>query len=74
MNFLNSILSEPIFNSLSITLLHFLWQGSLIALGLLFFLRLVDSRHSNLRYFGSLFAMVLNLITHIVNILLVSRP
>ena len=74
MNFLNSILSEPIFNSLSITLLHFLWQGSLIALGLLLFLRLVDSRHSNLRYFGSLFAMVLNLVAPIVTFLIVYRP
>ena len=62
MEFLNTLLNDPVIVSLSKTLLHFCWQGALIAGVLYLFLNTVDKKHAELRYLGAIGAMVLFLI------------
>ena len=55
-------LSSPVFARLVITLMHFLWQGTVIALMALITAALIGRRSSNARYLvhvSGLFAMVL---------------
>lgn len=74
MDFLSSMLAGPIFYSLSMTLLHFVWQGSLVAFGLYLVLRNVDNKHSNFRYSASLTAMLLNVALPVLTFLLIYQP
>jgi bla regulator protein BlaR1 len=71
MEVLSSFLEQPIFYSLSVTLLHFIWQGVVIALGLHLFLKLSNDKQSDLRYAGSLLAMTLNLIVPLITFTLI---
>ena len=57
------LFNNPILYSLALTLLHFLWQGLLIALVLKSVLILVSKNRSLLRYSAASFAMLISLIT-----------
>ena len=59
MDFLNTLLNNPTVISLSKTLLHFCWQGALIAGVLYLFLNSVDKKRAEVRYLGAIFSMVL---------------
>lgn len=71
MDFLNTVINSPVFNALSITLLHFVWQGCVIALFLYTALKLISNKYSNLRYNLSLFALTLCLIAPCITYLII---
>jgi TonB family protein len=52
------IVSNPLFNSLALTLIHFIWQGCFIALALKFSLILTSQKNPQLRYAFSSIAML----------------
>jgi bla regulator protein BlaR1 len=60
------LFNNPILYSLSLTLLHFLWQGLLVALILKSVLFIIDTNHSKLRYIMATFAMLINAMFAIV--------
>ena len=59
---LEQLFTNPYLYSLALTLLHFLWQGSLVALALKSVLVVIDKSKSQLRYALASFAMLSNLI------------
>ena len=65
------LLTNPFLYSLSLTLLHFLWQGLLVATVLKSVLLIIDKSKSRLRYALSGFAMLANLIFAISTFLLI---
>lgn len=74
MDALISFLNDPIFYSLSITLLHFLWQGFIVAFGLHLILKAVSNKHSHSRYLATLCAMALNVILPVITFFIVYEP
>ncbi len=54
------LFNSPLLYSLSLTLVHFLWQGLLVALILKSVLFIVDKNKSKLRYALATFAMLAN--------------
>ncbi len=56
------LFSSPFLYSLSLTLVHFLWQGLLVALILKSLLYIIDKNKSKLRYTLATFAMLTNAI------------
>ena len=56
------LLSSPFFYSLGLSLIHFLWQGLLVALLLKSALVIIPARNPQLRYAFSAFAMLLPLL------------
>lgn len=73
MDFLNTFINSPVFNSLSITLLHFLWQGTVLALFLSAALKLISNKYANLRYNLSILTLILCLITPIITYFIVYK-
>jgi TonB family protein len=73
MDFLNTFINSPVFNSLSITLLHFLWQGTVLALFLSAALKLISNKYANLRYNLSILTLMLCLITPIITYFIVYK-
>jgi len=65
------LLTNPFLYSLSLTLLHFLWQGLLVATVLKSALLIIDKSKSRLRYALSGFAMLANLIFAISTFLVI---
>ena len=59
---LEQLSTNPFLYSLSLTLLHFLWQGLLVAIVLKSVLLIIDKSKSNLRYSASCVAMLSNLL------------
>jgi len=57
-----SLINSPLLAALAITLIHFLWQGALVALLLKALLSLISYQKSQLRYALSSMAMLANLI------------
>tara|TARA_B110000495_G_scaffold1452_1_gene1070 strand:+ start:1604 stop:3565 length:1962 start_codon:yes stop_codon:yes gene_type:complete len=57
-----SLINSPLLAGLAITLIHFLWQGVLVALVLKILLSLISYKKSQLRYALSSMAMLANLI------------
>ncbi|SEL80680.1 TonB family C-terminal domain-containing protein [Colwellia chukchiensis] len=57
-----SLFNSPIFAALAVTLIHFLWQGVLVALVLKMLLSLISYRKPQLRYALSTLAMLANLL------------
>lgn len=57
-----SLINSPLLAGLAITLIHFLWQGALVALLLKALLSLISYQKSQLRYALSSLAMLANLI------------
>jgi len=74
MDFLNTIINNPIFIALSTTLLHFIWQGCILAIFLAASLKLISNKYSNLRYNLSIFTLSLCLITPCITYLLIYKP
>ncbi|RHW76858.1 M56 family metallopeptidase [Colwellia sp. RSH04] len=68
---LEHLLATPYFYSLALTLLHFLWQGVLVAFALKAALLIIDKNKSQLRYALSATAMFANLVLAIVTFIIV---
>ena len=66
-----SLVNSPLLAGLAITLIHFLWQGALVALVLKALLSLISYRRSQLRYALSSLAMLANLILPIFTFFIV---
>ena len=60
--FQESLINNPLLAALAITLIHFLWQGALVAAVLKAFLSLISYQKSQLRYALSTLAMLANLV------------
>lgn len=73
MDFIHTISYNPIFNTLSITLLHFIWQGTALASFLAAALKLISNKYSNIRYNLSLLTLVLCLVTPFVTFFVVYK-
>lgn len=71
---IDSIENSAILYYLAFTLIHFLWQGGLIALTLKFSLILTSFKHTNLRYLLATSAMALCFIAPIVTFFLIYQP
>ncbi|KGJ91130.1 M56 family metallopeptidase [Colwellia psychrerythraea] len=65
------LFSNPFLYSLSLTLVHFLWQGLLVALILKSALYIIDKNKSKLRYGVAAFAMLSNLILALLTFVMV---
>lgn len=74
MNALTSFASTPIVQSVGWTLLHFLWQGCLIAGILAVVLLLLRKRSAEARYAASCLAMLLMAVVPIVTCVLLAGP
>lgn len=59
---LSELLTSKLLYSITLTLLHFLWQGGVIALSLKIVLTITPLAKSQIRYASASFAMLLNLI------------
>lgn len=71
---MESVISSPLLYNLALTLIHFLWQGCLIALSLKFLLILTPHQHSRTRYTLSAIAMISCLIVPIVTYFAIYQP
>ncbi|ASP48016.1 M56 family metallopeptidase [Cognaticolwellia beringensis] len=69
--FQESLINSPLLAALAITLIHFLWQGVLIAVVLKAILSLISYQKSQLRYALSSMAMLANLILPIITFFIV---
>jgi bla regulator protein BlaR1 len=67
-------LSSPFLYSLALTLIHFIWQGALVALTLKFVLLFIDNNKPQLRYGLSSLAMLCNLVLPIVTFFVIYQP
>jgi HEAT repeat protein/beta-lactamase regulating signal transducer with metallopeptidase domain len=68
MNRLQSILAEPLVNAVGWALVHFIWQGTLVALLLNGVLGLLRQRSANVRYVAGCAAMFLMLMLPVATI------
>ncbi|SET85964.1 M56 family metallopeptidase [Thalassotalea agarivorans] len=71
---LNEVLNSPVLYSLAVSLLHFLWQGLLIAAVLRIYLLITPVNRSKARYNAACSAMLMCLIAPIVTFALVFEP
>ncbi|ARD44589.1 hypothetical protein A3Q33_09870 [Colwellia sp. PAMC 21821] len=69
--FQESLIHSPLLAALAITLIHFIWQGVLIAVVLKALLSLISYQKSQLRYALSSIAMLANLILPIITFFIV---
>ena len=69
--FQESLINSPLLAALAITLIHFLWQGALVAVVLKAFLAIISYQKSQLRYALSTLAMLANLILPTITFFLV---
>ena len=74
MNLLESFLSQSLVTALGWALLHFLWQGALVALLLAGVLRLLKECSTNVRYTASCAAMLTMLALPLVTMAVILRP
>jgi TonB family protein len=68
---LEQLLNNPFLYSLSLTLLHFLWQGLLVAVTLKSLLSIVANSESKLRYSLAILAMLANAILAVLTFIMV---
>ncbi len=73
MNLLESFLSQPLATALGWALLHFLWQGTLVALLLAGALRLLKGLSTNARYAAACAAMLIMLALPLVTMTVLMR-
>ncbi len=69
-----SLISNPILNSLALTLLHFVWQGVLVALVLKSVLMITSTQKAQLRYGFASLAMLANLLLPIATFFVIYTP
>ncbi|MCI0486522.1 MAG: HEAT repeat domain-containing protein [Blastocatellia bacterium] len=74
MKAIEMILSQPVVEALGWALLHFVWQGALVAVVLALFMGLLRRRSANLRYLVACSAMLLMLILPIATIWFMYAP
>ena len=67
---LENLLNSPFLTSLALTLLHFIWQGLLVATVLKSALLIFNNSKPQLRYALSALAMLVNLLLPIITLLL----
>ena len=70
---LDNLFTSPLLNSLALTLLHFLWQGLLVAIVLKSALLIFNNSKPQLRYALSAFAMLVNLLLPIITFIIIYR-
>jgi TonB family protein len=70
---LESLLNQPFFSSLALTLLHFIWQGVFIGALLWLVLSIVGKDKANFRYGISALAMIANFCSPIITFIIVSK-
>lgn len=71
---IENLLDSPILYSLALTLLHFLWQGCLIALVLKCLLSITSYKKPQLRYLWAAIALIVCLISPIATFSLIYTP
>ncbi len=69
-----SYLNSPVMYTLALTLIHFLWQGGLVALALKIVLSFTSHQKTQLRYAFSAIAMVINLILPAITFFILYKP
>ncbi len=69
-----SILNSPVLYTVALTLLHFLWQGCLVALALKVLLSITSYKNPQLRYAWASCALVICLVLPIVTFNIVETP
>lgn len=74
MDWLNLIANSAILQTLAQTLMHFIWQGTLLAVALFVLLKTIDIRHSELRYSVSLGALLLCVIAPVSTFWFLYQP
>ncbi len=74
MEMFDFVINNPVLDALSITLLHFLWQGAALAFSLFIILKLISNKHSNTRYLISLSAMGLNILIPVITFFIIYQP
>lgn len=74
MDWLSFVINNSVFVGLATTLLHFTWQGLLLACLLLLLLKNINTRHANLRYSVSLFLLVLCVVAPVITFYIVYDP
>src|SRR5581483_2958562 len=73
MNSLEVLLTKPLFQALGWALVHFIWQGALVALLYAGLAALLRRRAANLRYSVACAAMLLMLALPVVTVFVVER-
>ncbi len=71
---LELITNNSFLNTLGLTLIHFMWQGCIIALLLKSALMLIKPHHSQLRYAASAIALIASLCVPVCTFLLLYQP
>lgn len=71
---MENLLSSPLLYSLALTLIHFVWQGALVALALKIVLAITPYTKPQLRYSWASVAMVCNLVLPIITFHLIYQP
>jgi TonB family protein len=71
---LELITNNSFLNTLGLTLIHFMWQGCIIALLLKSALMLIKPHHSQLRYAASAIALIASLCVPVFTFLLLYQP
>ncbi len=74
MSDLKDILSAPQAGQLGLTLLHFVWQGALVAAVLAVALRLLRKRSAGVRYVVATVALLILAVAPVATVMLVERP
>lgn len=69
-----TITNSPLFSTIALTLIHFLWQGLAVAVILKSALMITPKQHSRLRYFFSSVAMLVNLILPLLTFAILYQP
>jgi bla regulator protein BlaR1 len=70
----DNLMSSPFLYNLSLTLIHFIWQGVFVALALKLALSVTSYKRPQWRYAFSSFAMIANLILPIVTFFVIYQP
>jgi len=68
---LDNVFTSPLLTSLALTLLHFLWQGLLVAIVLKSALLIFNNSKPQLRYALSAFAMLINLLLPLITFIVI---
>ena len=67
-------LSQPLWQRLAITLIHFLWQGLVVILLVLAFVKFFKAKHGNARYFIYLTGFLVMIACPIITFIIMDGP
>ncbi|NQY36898.1 MAG: M56 family metallopeptidase [Alteromonadaceae bacterium] len=71
---LENITSSPFLYSLALTLIHFLWQGLVVALALKSLFIVISNKRSQLRYAFASLSMLINLLLPFITFFIIYKP